>query len=167
MKLEFDKQKMMLAHVNVRSEIHGEERQGAADLKFHVILQNDCLAMFHPYLKTALYMKGGKGNDLADAGSDAPNLRMDGIEWPMKWKGEMKGAKLVVRMVGLRENLTWSDAKINGARITAKDSGIVDLIFRAQVYPNEEQAGKLFAMMQKEVSVSIEPGTEEEVSGKE
>lgn len=164
MKLAFDKQKLMLAHMNVRSEVHGDQRQGATDLKFHVMLQNDCLAMFHPYLKTALYTKEapktGPGEDLADKASDAPHLRMPDIEWPMKWKGAMIAAKFKVKKVGDKDMVSAADVKINGAHITAKDGGIIDLTFRAQFYPNEEQFGKLATMVQQEVELTIVPGEE-------
>ena len=168
MQLEFEKQKMTLAHMNIRSEVHGEDRREATDLKLHVLLQNDCLAMFHPYLKNALYhldATHAKSDDLADKGMDSPHVRMPEIDWPMRWKGEMKGAKFVIRQVGVRENVSFADAKINGARITAKDGGIIDLTFRVQLYPDEAQFGRLATMVQKEVSVTIEPGEEEAASG--
>lgn len=44
-----------LAHINVRTERHGEEPAGAADLKIQFTAGNGVLSEFHPVLRSFLY----------------------------------------------------------------------------------------------------------------
>ncbi|MGV8617399.1 hypothetical protein ACV36Q_30100 [Pseudomonas aeruginosa] len=44
-----------LAYINVRTERHGEEPAGAADLKIQFTAGNGVLSEFHPRLRHALY----------------------------------------------------------------------------------------------------------------
>ena len=154
-------QNVTLAHVNARVEMHGEEREPAADLKFSVMLPNTVLNQFHPALLNMLYFNDAtKQRDLADQGSPdvVPDLRMESLGMPIKWNGEMVGGRLAIH-IGVDEQswLIFSTIKVNEFRINAHDGGICEIVFRVQCHPNEHQFGKLCQMIQQEIPLTLAP----------
>lgn len=161
LKLAFDKQAMNLAHVNLRSEVHGQDRTGAIDLKFHMVGQAKLLDMVDPSWAAFLFFKDKKkATDLVDDQAEAPHAR-NNIKFPMTCIRGMVGAKLKVRLPGQKEQVSFREVKVNKIEVTPKDGGIIDLKFRCQVYPNEEQLGKIGLMLQQEVQVTLTAGKEE------
>lgn len=165
MNLEFDGQKMLLAHYNARSEIHGEEREPVGDLKFEATLENDCLAMVHPTLKSSLYyLDGAREADLADRGKRGekgylPHLRFPALAAPIKWEEEMVGAYLRIEPKGGKP-IELEAVKVHKLEITPRDFGMVDLAFKASVHPTEPQMGRLCALIQAEVSITLSASDE-------
>ena len=105
MRIELANQKMLLAHYNARSEVHGEDREPAADIKLEMDTTNDFLIQLHPTLRQALFhfdsARDAEGKtDLADKGSDAPHLRYAALVPPLKWNEEMAGADVTIRPAG-------------------------------------------------------------------
>ena len=163
MKLSFQKQKMMLANFNARSELHGEEREPAGDLKLEASLPNDVLVEFHPALRSLLYYYDDqRGADLADQAKKddpdyLPHLRMPSLGGPLKWNEEMAGAEVVISIPGTKTEIVLQDAKVNAFSLEPRDGGTVDISLRVQAHPDEKQCGKLCGLIQSEVEVSITP----------
>lgn len=160
LKLLFKNQRMLLAHINARSEKHGEEREPAADIKLQASMPNDVLDIFHPKLKAALYHFDESRSDLADKGKQGeagylPHLTFDNLA-PLKLSDEMLGAKCTIRVS--RSPVVFENVKINAIQLDPQDGGTVDITIRVQGHPDEEQFGKLYGHQQKEVSVTIEEG---------
>lgn len=168
MKISFVDLKCMLANINARSELHGEERAPAGDLKFEASLPNDVLSQLHPSLKSALYhFDETRGADLADQGSQRqpgflPHLRFTSLGGPLKWDGEMASAEVLIKVPGSRTEIALKEVKVNNLQVTPKDGGTVDLSFRVQAHPDEKQFGKLSTLVQAEVEVTVTPEPEEE-----
>ena len=166
LRLAFDNRKMLLAHVNARSELHGEERQAAGDLKFEARLSNEVLSELHPSLKSALYhLDSGKPADLVDQARVGepgylPHLKFPQLGGAFKWEGEMQGVTVIVTPEGGKA-IELSGAKLNNVSFVALDGGTVELSFRVQSHPDEKQFGKLCGgMIQTEVAVSVVPQEE-------
>jgi hypothetical protein len=165
MRLELKAQAAFFMHFNGRSELHGEERQPAGDIKFRVTTTNNVLDQLHKTLKHALFFHdvNDPGRDLADKAMEdnpdhLPHKRFPELEGPVKWAGEMVGGKLTVHYgLGGKSDIVLPDIKLNKVAIHPKDGGTVEVEFRVQAHPDEKQAGKLYALIQKEVTITVEP----------
>lgn len=167
MKLDFQNRTMLLAHVNARSEVHGEERRAAGDLKLEAKLPNDILSELHPDLKAALYyLDAGKPGDLVDRAREndpgyLPHLRFPELG-PLKWDVEMPDVVVEITPKGGKP-IELTGAKLNNVSFVPLDGGTVEFSFRVQAHPDEKQFGKLCGgMIQTEVVVSIKPTPEPE-----
>lgn len=168
MKIEFMQTRMKLAHVNVRSEMHGEERECASDLRFDATVTNDVLSLLDPTLKSSLYHFDGAKADVADEGKKAepgflPHLRFPKLSASggLSWEDEMTGANIAITIPGAKSAIALEDVKVNKLRIYPKDGGTVGLSFRVQCHPDEKVFGKLATLVQTDVEVSLSPATEE------
>lgn len=166
LKIEFKEQKMLLANVNVRAEVHGEGREPAGDLKFECDVENGFLAKFDPALKALLYyFESGRERDLADQGKSggadyAPDLRMPHLEVPIKWDEEMIGAKCRIRVPGAKSDVGLDPVKVNNWTIEPREGGTCSISFRVQGHPDEKTFGKLATLVQQEVEVTLEAAAE-------
>jgi hypothetical protein len=159
LKIQFKGQKMLLANVNVRAEVHGDDREPAGDLKFEVDLDNGFLGEFHPALKSTLYhFDESRERDLADQGKrhDAPDLRMPQLQAPLKWDEEMLGAKCRIREIGAKSDVGLDPVRVNNWTIEPREGGTCSVSFRVQCHPDEKIFGKLAMLVQQEVEVTLE-----------
>lgn len=164
MKLTLSHTKVYLANVNARAELHGEERASAGDLKLEVDLPNDVLSELHPALKGMFYcFDTARAADLVDAAKKdepgfMPHLRLPQLGGPQKWGEEMTGMKFTLHGANGKSELSLLDCKVNNLTFEPKDGGTVSLTLRVQAHPDERAFGKLCAITQSEVEVSLAPG---------
>lgn len=157
MKIELDGQKMLLAHFNIRAEVHGDEREPAADLKLEADVGAEFLDKLSPALRPMLFCKDPEAAaDLADQGAEAPNLRFPQLVAPLRWEDEMLGALVSIK-VGNRK-IDLGAASVNKLTFSPREGGTVSLELRVQCKPDEEQAGRLYSVLQTEVRVTIKEG---------
>lgn len=164
MRIGLHELKAFLSNVNARSELHGEERQAAGDLKFEATVPSTFLDQLHPTLRSALFFQDSAApKDLADQGLEErqhwPHLRFPNLDAPLKWKDEMAGGVLVIHhgLGGRGSDLELKDVKVNELKITPLAGAMCDLEFRVQVHPEEKARGKLWDLIQAEVVISIKP----------
>jgi hypothetical protein len=161
MNLTFNDQKAYLANVNIRAEIHGEEREPAGDLKFELDVANDVLSELHPALKSTFYhYDEARPADLADQGKRdevgfLPHLRLPELSGPIRWSEEMDRMKLTVRQG--KAEIVLSDVKVNNVQFEPRDGGTVAFQFRVQAHPDARAFGALAVLVQTEVTISLEP----------
>lgn len=140
-----------LENFNPRVEKAGPEKVPAADLKISCARSADVLAHFEPTLKAFLFNDKGP-RDLADG---LP-LRDPHMVFPLARDEEMTGATVKIDF-GIGEPMVFADAKVNQFRLTPQEGGSVIVGFRVQCKPNELQAGKLYTMQEKGITISVEP----------
>ena len=159
MNLIFHQQKMFLANVNVRAEVHGEEREPAGDLKLECDIPNDVLTELHPALKGMLYyFDDARPADLVEQSKKGepgflPHLRIPDLVGPLKWGEEMTGVRLTLHQG--KSELVLLDCKVNNVQFEPKDGGTIALQLRVQAHPGEKDWGRLCSLTQSEVTVSI------------
>lgn len=161
--------KAWLSNVNARSELHGDERQPAGDLKFKVDVPNKFLEHFHPSLRALLFFNDiAQPKDLAEQGLESnpdhlPHLRFPGLVVPLKWNDSQQGGTLTIHHgVGGRSDMVLEDIKVNAFSLFPKAGGTVEIEFRIQAKPDEKQWGKLCnGMIQTEVTITIAPPAEQ------
>ena len=162
--LSLDRITATLANVNLRTELHGEDREPAADLKFESRIGNDVLAHFHPSLKSALYVRGADG-DLADQGMpDALLVRRFGDALgPLKWAMEIVGCTLTVHHgISERSDVVLPDATADSFVLEVQEGGQVDITFRVRAHPVARQVAVLYEQQRESVEISLEPPSADE-----
>lgn len=152
LQLEITEREATIVDFNPRAELNGEERRPAADIKFIVNMGSDVLAHFAPTLRAHLFNEKGP-RDLADG---LP-LRYPELG-AFAWNADMINATLKIETgVSGEGTLKFEEAKISKFVIDPREGGGVVLSFRAQVHPDEKQAGKLSMMVQQPATITLVP----------
>lgn len=165
MSFELDRKSCKLVNFNPRAELHGEDREPAADLKIELRCTNEVLAEFHPSLRSALYKAADAGSDLADQGMDEPSL--PSLKFPKmgswKWDLEIVGCTLTIHYgTGGKSDIVLPDSTADQFGFVLHDGGMVDITFRVRCHPDEKQAGKIYTLQQREIEVTLEPPSEDQ-----
>lgn len=166
MNFEIERQQVLLSNFNARSEVHGEEREPAADLKFEMTATNDILSEFDPDLKSSLFRRANETGDQQDLMPDPrpgylPKLRFPNMG-EFAWSEKMVGMVLTIHLN--RTELTMGDCKVDGFRFEPIDGGNVAMTFRVQCKPDERQGGKLYTLIQQKVEITLRPANEAQSS---
>lgn len=162
-------QSVKLIHVNCRSEIHGDERTPAYDLKFQANCPSDILLEFHPRLRAALFQKP-TNPDLADQGAeDALSELVFPLMEPFKYAYECESYHLTVGYgIGGKSDIKLGDVKVDKFKFTPLAGGRVQIDYRCIVHPETKNVGKLGELIQQEVEIKLippEPTTVHELFG--
>jgi len=149
-----------LVHVNVRTEKHGEEYVAAVDLKFERVGSNAILDDVAPGMACALYLPVKEG-DQADAFNGGANgrvaLAFETLEMPLKLDGDYPGYKLEIETgLGLQEDVALTGT-LKKSRLTAQKGGSAKHEFTVSTHPDSEYVGRLYAVLGKEVTLSLTP----------
>jgi hypothetical protein len=148
-----------LAHVNMRTEKHGEDDATAIDLKFTMAAANDALAMFHPRLREALYFNrdGEQGQESVEGVPPALPNRLFPSMAPIAWDTELSGATVIVDYgLGGESNITFGDCRVNAFKLAPIEGGSVEITFRVQT--SDIPAGaldKLSGLLNRETQVTV------------
>lgn len=145
-------ERVFFAHMNLRSEKHGDESEPALDVKFELTTSNSVLKKLNPALLAALYEKDRQG-DIEDDFLRKLRFPLLGV---LPWDLELLRTKLTVHDVD-GYDITLDDGKTNKFRIEALDGGTVKLIFRCQFSaPDEDAVASLLRVLQQDVPISLE-----------
>jgi hypothetical protein len=160
--MQFTLQKVpaTLAHVNLGEEMHGDEPVLRFDLKLTADVGNDFLSQLDPTLKAALYRAEGEGSSLQapllDDGTHLPVLRFPSMG-VIPWEGKMPIARVLLHGARKKDEVTI-DGDVDKIRLVPKEGGTVELTFRVQFQPLEEQLGAVpLLLQQKQIKVSVRP----------
>jgi hypothetical protein len=155
-----ERQHAKLTSLNARAEKHGDENVPAADLAFTFNAPNDILSEFDPALKSSLYRKPDAAGDQADLLPEPgwlPKLRFPAMS-AFKWDFEMIGGQITIHYgPSGKGDIALDITKADGLKFQPKDGGTVEVSFRVAIRPSEKEIGKLFAMIQEDVELSLSP----------
>jgi len=163
--LSLIEQTATLAHINVRTERHGEDPAGAADLKIQFTDGNGVLSEFHPRLRHALYKADEddvQGN--VEGVQEEPTVRVFGdlIE-KIRLKHELIGAAVVIGFgLGGSSDIQLDPADVDGFSVELMEGGSVVTTFRVKCHPSGEQVKKLYEVLGKEITISVTPAVEKQ-----
>lgn len=148
MQFELQHQKCKLANFNARAELNGEDRVPAADLRLETVIGLGDLAQFGPELRACFY----------DESNGGARLRNPKLTAPFDFHDECVGACVTVHHgLGGSSDLDMQTCKVNAFKLWPLDGGTIILSFRIQAHPNDKQAGKLCAMIQSDIEVTVAP----------
>jgi hypothetical protein len=150
-------QKAKLVHFNVRKEVHGDEKVLVADLKFSFLTANDLLSEFDPALKSSLYRKPDRRDQLELEPGWLPELRFPNMA-PIDWELEIVGGMLYVHYgVSERSAMHLDVRSADRFHFELMNGGSVNVQFRVQCRPDEQQCGKLCYLVQEDIEISLQP----------
>lgn len=155
------KERFLLAHINVRSEKHGKEREPAFDMNFEASLHNSVLTKLHPELRALLYFADAT-KDFVDS-EHMPHLRFPLIS-AVPYGLEVPRTMLTIHAGDEGDDLVLIDGKTKKFVIQPIDGGSVKIKFQVQFSkPDEKQVPKLMNLLQKDVTISLASQAAEEV----
>ncbi|WP_063588375.1 hypothetical protein [Achromobacter ruhlandii] len=154
----------LLAHINVRTERHGEEPAGAADLKISFTDGNGVLSEFHPVLRSFLYKQEESPDQAEMPVGEALTVRRFGdlIE-KLRLKHELVGAKVLIGFgLGGASDIELDPADVDGFAAEIMEGGSVVITFRVKCHPSGEQVKKLYEVLGNEITISITPAVDKQ-----
>jgi hypothetical protein len=151
-------QKSKLVHINGREEKNVEEI--AFDLKVHTEMHNTCLNMFHDHLLDAFYKVDpeAKQQDMIDKQEHHKSALKFLKLSPIAWGHEMVECGVRIGYgIGGDSDILLESCKVKDFKFVMKEGGTVELTFRIVTHPNEDDIGKLYSLLKKEITLSINP----------
>lgn len=143
-----------IAHLNIRTEKHGDEEVKAVDLKIEAKLPNTFLSELHPTLKWSLYDKPTEPQLVDDEGY-LPTLRYPKLG-ALNWDDQITGGQLTIHAPVSKKDLKFF-SDINSLKIDPQDGGTINVTFRAQFTPTDDEIGKIAAVLGHSAEISVEP----------
>lgn len=155
MEFELVKESMTLAHLNTRTEKHGDEDVGAIDLKLSGHFPNAVLNKFSHGLRESLYHRGSNGPDLIDP-HHLPELGHPLIAG-FALDGDMSPARFAIFADGTNdEEHVFTDAKVKKIKLEPMEGGTVVLSFTVSISePDPEVVAELFALQQQDLKINL------------
>lgn len=128
-----------LKNVNVRKELHGDQKVLSVDLKLAMQIGPSILERFDPSLEDFLYVKG--------------QVRFP-LMGPITWDNEIEHTQLNVSGIEIK------DAKLRKFSLTPQldpaGQKQLDLILTASYYPSDNNLSRLGELVQEEVTLDID-----------
>lgn len=156
------KERCKLAHLNLRSELHGEEHANAIDLKFEFDSANNVMAKLHPDLRATYYRKDDN-RELIES-DHLPALRFPLLDPTIGWKLEIP--RTLLRLHTDSGDVVLGGGKTNNFKLTLKEGGTVNWQFRVQFSkPDPAAIAALSGLLQTVVPITLECRSEEDDEG--
>lgn len=154
------RERCLLVNLNIRTEMHGEQRESAIDIAFEFDSANNLLAKLHADLRATFY-RAADTQDLI--GDHMPHLRMP-LLGPISWDLEIPRTQLRVHDIDDEQHdVVLGGGRTNKFKLTLKEGGTVNWKFRVQFSkPDEEQVARLMRVLNQKVPVTLECVDEEE-----
>ncbi|MES2346697.1 MAG: hypothetical protein V4641_03915 [Pseudomonadota bacterium] len=155
------RERCLLGHLNIRTEMHGDEREAAVDIKFSFDGPNNLLSKLHADLRATFY----KANDTRDMVNPdhMPHLRFP-LLGPQSYDLEIPRTRLRVHDAeDASHDVVLGGGKTNKFKFTMKEGGTVGFEFRCQFSkPDEDSIAKLMRVLNQVVPITLECADEEE-----
>jgi hypothetical protein len=158
MSFERHRELMELAHLNIRTEQHGDEKVNGIDISFRVDLSNDVLSEFSPTLKSSLYQREETPQQDFDPATIPLKIVKNPQMGTIKWDTKYDCARVVVHHGSDEKNdVVFGLAKVNKFSFLPKNGGTLQCSFQVQVSdPDDMDLAKLAAVNGKKVLVTVE-----------
>ena len=155
------RERCLLGHLNIRTEMHGEDREAACDLKFSFSSANNLLSKLHPDLR-ALFYRANETRDLVNP-DHMPHLRFP-LLGEQTYKVEIPRTRLRVHDAkDPAHDVLLGGGKTNNFKLVLKEGGTVEWSFRCQFSkPDEDSIAKLMRVLNQVVPITLECADEEE-----
>lgn len=155
------RERCLLANINLRTEMNGDERKAAVDLKFEFSSANNLLAKLGPDLRATFY-RPDETEDAVTA-DHMPHLKFP-LMGPIVWDLEIPRTVLRVHDVDdEKHDVVLGGGRTNKFKLTMMQGGTVKWEFRCQFSkPDEDSVAKLMRVMNQKVPISLECKDEEE-----
>jgi hypothetical protein len=148
------RERCLLVNLNIRTEMHGDERQRAVDLAFEFSGANNLLSKLHPDLRAAFY-KPQDTQDMLTA-DHMPVARFP-LLGPISWDLEIPRTRLQLHGETPADDVVLGGGKTNQFKLEMMDGGTVKWKFRVQFpNPDDQAIAGLSHFLNDTVPVSLE-----------
>ena len=162
---ELSKHKAVIAHLNIREEMHGEEKILAEDIKIQADVPNDFLSYLAPTLKWSLFDRPDAAQvELIKDDGHMPRLRYSNLA-PISWEGKMERATFVIHPPGKAKEFEF-EGTVDKLVLDCKDGRTVAISFKVSIHPTPEETGRLAGLLGQEHKISVRP-REDDGDGKQ
>ncbi|CAB3681302.1 hypothetical protein R8871_02524 [Paraburkholderia graminis C4D1M] len=157
--IALQKHPVKILHLNVRSELHGDEEKTAVDIKIGFDVPNHYLDSLGDGLRAALYA-APEDRNMPVPGTDQDHLTH--VRYPQlgtqKWAGEFASVGLHLHLGNGRGkgDLVFSETKFGKLTFAAKEGGTCACVARAQVLPTPDETAKLVGLLKHEVPATVD-----------
>lgn len=157
-----------LAHINVRTEQHGDKPTGAVDLKFHFTGSNGFLAEYHQALRSVFYKAEESPEQAGIPGLDPDALtvrRFGDLIETISVKQPLKGADVVIGFgLGGASDIKLETVDVVGHKVSLMEGGSCRYEFTVKGTPTSDQVKKLFDVLGGEVDLTVIPAADKQGS---
>ncbi len=168
--IEFAQRPVRIAHINVRSETHGDEEVIAVDLKLTFELPNTSLDGLSPSLRASLF-DAANDADIFTGDEGPPLVR---VRHPhlglLRWSETWREMRLALHTGGKpKDDLCFDNVTFGRVTMHPREGGTVAYTARAQVHPRTEGVtAKLVTLLKHEVPGTLDASdaTDESENGK-
>jgi hypothetical protein len=154
--------KVKLTDLNPRSEVHGDVKVPALDMRFSTEVPNHVLALLHPELREHIYQESTQGQlPGVDEVSDATELRFPELAAPFKWTEETEGNTLTVDYgIGGESNILFTDCKLHKQTFLPKRGGTCAVSFTVTAVQGltPHAVGHLGVRVQHDMHIQLQAG---------
>ena len=152
-----------ITHASLTAENHGKDNHATGmTLKFKTSVSQDVLDVFSKKLRTTLFRKQQKGDQL-DLDRENDGLVM--VQYPklkpFVWDEKFTGydAQISAPSIGLAEPIEIVDATLSGISFRALEGGSVELCGSLYFLPDEDEFGPLAKLMKEDAELTLTPPT--------
>lgn len=148
-----------------RKELNGEDPAPGATLHYTASVPSEMLKHFDAQLQAAYYRKEIKGDEPVQNMSDEGTKAKDGLSRLkftrsnnlIEWKEEFPDYANELDF-GIKDSaIKLEKCKADNFRFKLRDGGHMDMSWRVACHPNEAQAGKLYILNGREVTINLIP----------
>lgn len=148
---------VLLAHLNTRTEKHGEEDVGAIDLKIKCRASNTILNLLDPRLRTTFFQRAGGGQQADMHSPEHLPQRVFPHIPSFTWDDKLEGYTASIGTgLGL-VTVTLNQVKVHKFKFEPVDGGTVDLTYTVSCNPSAEQVAAVYPLNGQGIILTLTP----------
>lgn len=148
---------VLLAHLNTRTEKHGDEDIGAIDLKIKCRAENTILDLFDPRLRSTLFQRAGGGQQADMHSPEHLPQRVFPHIPAVNWDDKLDGYTAVIGTVLGLISVTLGQVKVHKFKFEPVDGGTVDLTYTVSCNPSAEQVAAVYPLNGQGIILTLTP----------
>jgi hypothetical protein len=155
--IALERHPVKILHLNVRTELHGDEEKTAVDIKLGFDVPNTKLDTLADDLRIALYDPPEDPDMLGPDEANLTHIRFPQLG-PLKWNGRIESVGLHMHLGNGRGkgDLLFTEAKFDKLSISVKEGGTCACVVRAQVLPTPDETAKLVGLLKHQVPATVD-----------
>lgn len=155
--IALERHPVKILHLNVRTELHGDEEKTAVDIKLGFDVPNGRLDTLATDLRVALYDPPDDPDLLGQDAENLTHIRFPQLG-PLKWNSKYESVGLHMHLGNGRGkgDLLFVEAKFDKLVVTPKEGGTCSCVVRAQVLPTPDETAKLVGLLKHQVPATVD-----------
>lgn len=156
--LTLTNQRATIAHLNIRTEKHGDADVTAVDIKLQVDIPNEFLNDLSPGMVSAFYVDDDRRPDLLHR----PLMLRFPHLGVIKWKEIVENWVLVLNGYDLKEGRYRFNVDVSKVHFECKEGGTVSFVMTLSAYPDSDATVVLLTWLRREIAVDLRERDEDQ-----